>query len=505
MRLFSVTVCFTIFLFCTLGPRAGAQQITGPDSQADEDVIPQREQGLSDREISLAVENELLSSDAVASHKIDVSSSGGIVSLSGRVDNLMARRAAGRIAQQVKGVRAVINQIVVLPAQREDGKIAEDIRQAWSADPATESGELQVDVVHGEATLEGSVDSPAERILAERIARSVRGLVAVNNNVEVSAEQRSHREIRDDLQRLIESDALLSDADVQVVVEDQQILLTGEVPTSYARSRATQLAEYTGIESIDTRGLQVDHELYDGNRRRRRLEELTDEQVIEVVRLALQYDPRVLSYLDSIEVASEGGSVTLSGTVGRLRAKQAAEQTARGTLGVWRVRNNLKVRWSDEDPTANEIVDFVQAALHRDAYVSRHEIRVHCRNGHVNLYGLVDSDFEKQAAGWIAGGQKGVVHVANYLSVPENWVPRSDAEIKADIEEKLARTFFDKSNHVEITVEDGVAILRGEVDTWRQWQSAMELAVEAGARRPHNLLKVRYHPRHGGSRIYVPQ
>ncbi|REJ82654.1 MAG: BON domain-containing protein [Planctomycetota bacterium] len=506
MRLLRHTARFQIILSLTLTAYAAGEQGANANSQSAAPASSEIAEGVSDREISLAVENELLSSDAVSSHKIDVTSNEGIVTLSGKVDSLLAQQAADRIAQRVKGVISVVNRIVIIAGDRKDAEIAEDVLQAWSADSATESGELRVEVVNGTGKLAGKVDSPVERILAEQIAEGVRGIVAVENNIEVvETDERANEEIQNDLQRLIDSDAILSDSDVHVAVEDEQVLLTGKVPTSFAKTRATELAQRSGVQNIDARGLLVDYERYDGTRRRRRLEELTDEHLVEAVRLALRYDPRVLSYLDTIEVESDGGSITLSGAVGRLRAKQAAEETARGTLGVWRVRNNLKVRWSESDPPAHEIVDFVQAALLRDPYVSRHEIRVHCRNGHVSLYGLVDSDFEKKTAGWIAGGQKGVVHVNNYLSVPEDWVPRSDAEIKADIDEKLARTFFDRSNEVDVTVEDGVAILRGEVDTWRQWQWAMELAVEAGARRPHNLIKVRYHPRHGGSRIYVPE
>lgn len=98
------------------------------------------------------------------------------------------------------------------------------------------------------------------------------------------------------------------------------------------------------------------------------------------------------------------------------------QKGARGTVGVWRVKNNLKVRWSSlKDPTSHEIIDHVQPALRRNPYASRHTIRVHCRNAHVSLDGLVDSECEKTMAGWTAGGQNGVVHVNNSLGVAKRW------------------------------------------------------------------------------------
>lgn len=461
---------------------------------------------LTDREVALGVETELLSSEAVASHKIDAICDRGIVTLSGKVDNLRARQAAFKIAQRVKGVRSVINQILVVTGDRDDDRIAADLRDALAANETLEKTDVTAGVEFATATLKGTVESEAERVLAGKIATGVKGLVEVKNEIEVDRPaQRPDPEIQEELERLFRSDAILSDSQIEVAVEDAKVVLTGDVPTSFAKSRAENLSSMAGVDSIDARGVQIDYDRYDGTRRRTRLEQLSDGDVVDTVRLALRYDPRVLSYLNTIEVASEGGTVTLSGTVGRLQAKQSAEETARGTLGVWRVKNHLKVRWPDEDPSAGKIIDFVQAAFQRDPYVSRHELRVHCRNGHVSLYGLVDTKFEKQAAGWIAGEQKGVVHVNNYLTVATKWTPKSDAEIKADIEEKLKRTFFDRSNDIRVTVEDGVAILNGKVDTWRQWQTALDLVVEAGARRPHNLLKVRYHPQHGGDEIYVPR
>lgn len=472
----------------------------------DESLHSNHRQPLSDRVIGLAVENELLSSDAIDAHRIDAESAKGIVTLAGRVDNVLAKRRASALAQQVKGVMAVVNRIVVSPGQREDQAIARDIVQAWSVDDVTETFELRVDVKRGAAILSGTVDSYAEKALAEEIAAGVDGVTGTENKIEVNvATDRPDEEIRAEVQALIESAVELDDAAIEVSVNNGDVVLNGQVGSAFARSAAERKSWLAGVDSVDVRGVQVDFDLYDGTRRRKRLQETTDEKIVATVTLALRQDPRVLSYIDTIDVESTDGSVTLTGKVGRLRAKEAVEKVARSTIGVWRVKNHLKVSWSDEEPTAHEIIDDVQAALRRDPYVSRRAIRVHCRNAHVSLYGLVDSDFEKNVAGWIAGGQKGVVHVNNNLAVAKKWQPKSDAEIKADLEEKLQFTLFDRSNNIDVTVENGVAILQGEVDTWFIWQAALNKAIESGARRPHNLLKVRYHPRHGGSHIYVPR
>jgi hypothetical protein len=67
----------------------------------------------------------------------------------------------------------------------------------------------------------------------------------------------------------------------------------------------------------------------------------------------------------------------------------------------------------------------------------------------------------------------------------------------------------DPNNQVTATVENGVAILRGTVDTWYMWQTALDQAIAAGAREPHILIEVRYGlpsgPHYYGPQDYVPR
>ena len=103
--------------------------------------------------------------------------------------------------------------------------------------------------------------------------------------------------------------------------------------------------------------------------------------------------------------------VTLTGEVSHLTAKLAAERDARQTIGVRRVKNNLRTRWPDKPPTDEQIADFTRQALARDPYVEKHNIVVECENAHASLYGYVDTEFEKEHAVWTASCQKGVVHM----------------------------------------------------------------------------------------------
>ena len=61
-------------------------------------------QEVSDRLVMLAVENELFRSEAVNGHLFDVKVADGIVTLSGRVNHVLAKQIAVGLAMRVLGV-----------------------------------------------------------------------------------------------------------------------------------------------------------------------------------------------------------------------------------------------------------------------------------------------------------------------------------------------------------------------------------------------------------------
>ncbi|HEX2277098.1 MAG TPA: BON domain-containing protein [Candidatus Tectomicrobia bacterium] len=126
----------------------------------------------------------MLTEGGVPAHLIDVNTRDGIVTLSGWVDNLLAKERAGEIAESVKGVRAVVNRIAITTV-RPDGEILTDVRAAFQADPATDSYEISTIVKDGVVTLFGTVDSWPERWLSARVATGVRGVKAVTNELTV--------------------------------------------------------------------------------------------------------------------------------------------------------------------------------------------------------------------------------------------------------------------------------------------------------------------------------
>jgi osmotically-inducible protein OsmY len=128
---------------------------------------PRDAREISDHAIAGAVEARFRREPGLPADAIDVGTSQGIVTLSGMVPSLLVRERAGRIAADLRGVRAVVNHLRVRPGDRPDAAILRDIEQALRQHPVTESFEIKVSVVGGVVTLTGRVQSWPEKRLAE--------------------------------------------------------------------------------------------------------------------------------------------------------------------------------------------------------------------------------------------------------------------------------------------------------------------------------------------------
>ena len=160
---------------------AGMLTLTLPRLRAETN-----EKQITDSGITSVVEKGLKQEKGVTPDDVDVSTSQGIVTLSGSLDNLLAKERAVKIAESIRGVRGVIDQTIVTPMSRSDDAINKDIAAALKQDPATESYQVAVSVQDAIATLSGSVGSYGEKQLAARIAEGIKGVKKVRNNVAIN-------------------------------------------------------------------------------------------------------------------------------------------------------------------------------------------------------------------------------------------------------------------------------------------------------------------------------
>lgn len=190
----------------------------------------------SDSHLKREVLDELKWDTRVKETDIGVEVRGGTVTLTGSVDSWTARLAAQDAAHRVAGVLDVANDInvkLVGSHERDDSDLAEAVRTALEWDVLVPSKQIRSTVSNGNVTLEGKVDYWSQYDDAARAIRNLPGVRAVNNLilVEPSWPQVAPETVRGAIERALERHAEHAAKRVNVAVENDKVVLSGEVPS----------------------------------------------------------------------------------------------------------------------------------------------------------------------------------------------------------------------------------------------------------------------------------
>jgi osmotically-inducible protein OsmY len=166
--------------------------------------------------------------------------------------------------------------------------------------------------------------------------------------------------------------------------------------------------------------------------------------------------------------------------VDTLYAKQAAEDDAINTTGVWRVDNQLQLRYRSFPPD-NQVKAMIEDVFQRDAELHAIDIDVAVKDNHARLSGSVDSMGQKVRAENIASQIEGVLTLDNRLTVNAKADSTSDADIKAAIVDELFWSPYVDSDRIGVTVKDGQAVLKGTTASRFVAHTAVQNAFEGGA------------------------
>jgi len=177
----------------------------------------------------------------------------------------------------------------------------------------------------------------------------------------------------------------------------------------------------------------------------------------------------------------DNGVVTLTGKVRDLRTRSSLVEDATNTLGVLGVIDSLEVTGPDITPEDRVIEAAVKQALERDPYVGKSDIDVTVSDGVVSLAGTVDLQYQKLHAQRLVEKLSDLKAVENNIHVDTDAAPRTDQEILATMEQDLDWVPWLSDADVEVSVDDGVATIRGSVNGWFERNLLQELAKDAGA------------------------
>ncbi len=451
---------------------------------------------LRDDSITEAIEVELWTNDIVNMNSINTETQNGVVTFTGTVNNILARDRILKVAETIKGVRAIVNRMDVEPVTNmSDNELRIAVDNALLHNPTTDLYEVKTSVNDGVVTLTGDVQSWSEKEICSTVVKSVSGVKKVDNDISINYKMdRSDYEIMQEVESRMANDVQVDDKLINVSVNDGNVSLSGTVGSLSEKNRARADAWVGGVKSVSFDDLIIEWWARD-EMRRNEMESRSDTEVEKAVKAAFLYDPRVLSFNPKVE--AEFGTVTLTGIVDNLQAKQAAEQDALNTVGVWRVKNHLKVR-PEVIPTNSELEERVEKKLRNNTYVEWSQISIDAVNGIVYLTGDVNTSFEKYQAEQATRSVKGVIDIINNINYEYEWTWSPDWEIRENVKEQLEWSSFVDESEINVSVDNGVVTLMGDTYDWSEYNAAERNAYEGGAKDVVNNLVVE-------NQIYGPQ
>jgi len=195
---------------------------------------------------------------------IGVAAHEGAVTLTGFIDSYAGKLAAERAAKQVRGVRAVANDVQVrLKLARTDEDIARDAARVLFLNTSLPDS-VQATVRQGHVTLTGRVPWIYHRNIAALAIHRIAGVVGIVNRIDVVLPPHLDRDVRHQITAALHRLADVNAKQVQVAVKGYEATLTGTVTSWAQRDAVLHAAEAApGItivhNLIDVQPIEVDN------------------------------------------------------------------------------------------------------------------------------------------------------------------------------------------------------------------------------------------------------
>jgi osmotically-inducible protein OsmY len=212
-----------------------------------------------------------------------------------------------------------------------DDELRSHVSEELTWDPKIDSSEVAVSAEDGVVTLRGSVGSFRQKREARKAAEGVRGVIGVNDQIEVrivTEQRREDAEVRGDVLQALLLDAHLPTS-VDATVKNGSVTLTGAVDWEYQRNEAIFIAgNVLGVACVDDQIYLNRHTPSAGD-------------VRSAIEKALLRDARLDA--QRLTVATSSGTVTLTGTVRTWPERAAAVAAAWAAPGVRTVDDRITV------------------------------------------------------------------------------------------------------------------------------------------------------------------
>lgn len=217
----------------------------------------------TDSQIQKDVMDELRWQPFLNASEIGVSVKDGIVTLSGTVNNYTKKKIAEKVVQNIKGVKAVAEDIIVKYPNSQiktDAEIAEAVIYTLKWNSYIPDDTIKIKVEDGWITLEGEVEWEFQRNGASRAVRDITGVCGISNLLTISPGV-NNNEVKQAIRSALHRSATIDANHIQVEVQGHKVILTGKVRSIAEKKDAGNAAWNTpGITIVDNK-LELDSKL----------------------------------------------------------------------------------------------------------------------------------------------------------------------------------------------------------------------------------------------------
>jgi osmotically-inducible protein OsmY len=210
-----------------------------------------------------------------------------------------------------------------------DKNLREAVEEQLDYDPAVPSNNVGVSVSDGVVSLSGYVETYADKIIAEKAVKRVRGVKAVANDIEVRPpSEYIDPDIAADAVKSLERNVHVPSDRIRLTVKDGWLTLEGKAGWCFQKEAAERAVRYlAGVRGI-TNNIEIEPAVSAAGVRTK---------IEKALRRSAEMDA------SRIKVDASGGTVTLSGNVRSWAEMKRAESAAWGAPGVRNVLNRIEI------------------------------------------------------------------------------------------------------------------------------------------------------------------
>ncbi|SDU19648.1 Osmotically-inducible protein OsmY, contains BON domain [Polaribacter sp. Hel1_33_78] len=217
-----------------------------------------------------------------------------------------------------------------------DAEIKDDVLDELAWQPNIDETQIGVIVEDGVVTLSGVVNNYSKKLAAEEAVKSVEGVKAVAEDIEVIYGinyKKTDKEIAKAVVSAFEWNSSVPEDDIAIKVQNGWVYLSGEVQWMFQKNAARNaIKNLLGVKGVSN-SIKLENNI----------------EPVEVKnRIKKAFHRMATIDSNAIILETHGHTVTLRGKVHSIKEKEEAETAAYNAPGVYNVKNELQIHYSIE-------------------------------------------------------------------------------------------------------------------------------------------------------------